>query len=282
MELGHEVIIANPRRIPTISTSNVKSDDNDAEHLARLARADRNLLCPIEHRGRQARMDLANVKGRSCLLKCRKTMVNHARGIVKSFGERITSGKNIAAKARDSLSNELLEVLEPLLQSIEAVDTQIREYDDRVKQLCRKYPETESVRAISGVCPLTALTYVLVLEDPGRFAKSRDVGPYLGLTPRRDQSGDTDKQLHITKAGNSMLRSLLVNCAQFILGPLGLDSELRRRGIAMSEKGGKNGKRRAVVATARRLAVLMHRLWSDRSASYDPFFNSSDKLEQCA
>jgi len=110
---------------------------------------------------------------------------------------------------------------------------------------------------------------VLTLEDPGRFRQSRAVGPYLGLCPRRDQSGGRDAQLRITKRGDAMLRRLLVSGAQYILGPFGPDTDLRRWGLRLAARGGKNAKKRAVVAVARKLATLLHRLWVS-GATYQP------------
>ncbi len=124
---------------------------------------------------------------------------------------------------------------------------------------------------------MTALSFVLVLEDSGRIENSRSVGPFLGLTPKRDQSGQTDKQLRITKAGNAYLRRLLVQCAQYILGEFGPDCDLRRFGLKLAERGGKNAKRRAVVAVARKLAVVMHHLWKV-GGDYDPLHQRNRKV----
>ena len=116
---------------------------------------------------------------------------------------------------------------------------------------------------------MTALAYLLTLEEPGRFEQSRSVGAYVGLTPRRDQSGQTDKQLRITQCGDGYLRQLLVTSSHYILGPFGPDSDLRRYGLRIAERGGKNAKKRAVVAVARKLAVLLHHLWKT-GVDYEP------------
>jgi len=139
-----------------------------------------------------------------------------------------------------------------------------------------KYPETELLRAIKGVGPITALAFVLILEDPERFSKSRQVGSFIGLTPSRDQSGEIDKQLRITKAGNPLLRRLLVGAAQYILGPFGEACDLRRFGLKLSARGGKNAKRRAVVAVARKLTVLLYRLWR-HGEIYGPLYTAKRK-----
>ena len=146
-----------------------------------------------------------------------------------------------------------------------------KEQDRQIREACGRYPETQWLLQVQGVGPVTALAYVLTLEEPTRFEKSRTVGAFLGLTPRRDQSGQSDKQLPITKAGNTYLRQLLVNCAHYIMGPFAQDSDLRRYGERIASRGGKNAKKRAVVAVARKLAVLLHRLWQDQS-TYQPLY----------
>jgi len=269
--LGHAVLVGNPRKLRAIWGSNEKSDVRDAEMLARIARADPKLLYPIQHRSREAQFDLLNIKARDLLVKTRKMQIAHVRCVVKSFGERISkcSAPCFPRRANEELPAELLEVLASVLGSIEELSSKITQYDKQIKQLgMEKYPETTVLRAVAGVGPITALAYVLTLEDPKRFKKSRDVGPFLGLVPRRDQSGDMDKQLSITKAGNVALRRLLVGCAQYILGAFGPECELREFGLKLAERGGKNAKKRAVVAVARRLAVILRRLWVDE-AVYD-------------
>ncbi len=278
-EMGHEVLVGNPRKLRAIWSSNEKSDVRDAEMLARIARVDPKLLYPIKHRGRESQLDLLNIKARDLLVKTRKMQIAHVRCVAKGFGERVSkcSTKSFYNHADDELSAELLDVLASVLESIKELSSKITEYEKRIKKLGKeKYPETATLQAVVGVGPITALAYVLTLEDPKRFKKSRDVGPFLGLVPRRDQSGDTDKQLSITKAGNFALRRLLVGCAQYILGAFGPDCELREFGLKLAERGGKNAKKRAVVAVARKLAVMLHRLWVDE-ASYDPFYQQSRK-----
>lgn len=273
-ELGHQVLIGNPRKLRAIWDSAYKTDVRDAEMLARLARADPKLLHAIHHRGQKAQTDLAVIKARDTLVHARTLLINHARGSVKSLGFRISACTAEAFPDRIAQESpaELLPALEPLFKSIKDLTQRIRHYDKLIKQLCdQSYPETEVLQAISGVGPVTSLAYVLTLEQCSRFKGSRDVGPYLGLTPKRDQSGQIDKQLGITKAGNTYLRRLLVGCAQYILGAFGPDCDLQRFGLKLAARGGKNAKRRAVVAVARKLAVLMHRLWKEK-AVYDPFY----------
>ncbi len=273
--MGCTILVGNPRKLRAIWDSDQKNDTRDAEMLARIARFDPDLLYPINHRGEQAQIDMELLQARDILVRNRASLINHVRGSVKSLGGRVPScnADYFHRKGEQYLPVELQEYLLPVLKIIEQLTLQIKEFDQTIEQISiQRYPETELLRAIQGVGPLTALAFVLTLDDPDRFSKSRQVGSFIGLTPRRDQSGETDKQLHITKAGNTYLRRLLVGCAQYILGHFGEDSNLRRFGLRLAARGGKNAKRRAVVAVARKLSVLMHCLWQ-RGEVYDPLYS---------
>jgi transposase len=267
-ELGHDVHVGNPRKLRAIWDADDKSDERDARILGLMYRLEPRLLHRIFHRGEKVQADVERIKARNVLVQCRTTLINHVRAAVKGIGERIPacSSASFHKRARKQLPELLKGALEPLLQAVEDLSVRIDELDAEITRLCEQdYPQTHYLRQVPGVGPITALAYVLTLEDPGRFAKSRSVGAFLGMVPRRDQSGETDKQLRITKAGNRYLRQLLVACSHYILGRFGPDSDLRRHGLALAARGGKNAKKRAVVATARRLAVLLHRLWVDQA-----------------
>ncbi len=215
------------------------------------------------------------VKSRDTLVSSRTRLINHAQGVVKTTGERLPvySSASCAKRCAEHVPDQLRSALEPIFEAIVHINEQIRDLDKKIDQLCREqYPETQRLQQVPGAGPITALSYILSIEDQKRFAKSRQVGPFLGLTPRRDQSGRVDKQLPITKAGNRCLRRLLVGSAQYILEPFGPDSELRRHGLSIAVRGGKNGKRRAAVAMARKLSVLLHRLWVSEQ-DYEPFYS---------
>lgn len=270
-ELGHEVLVANARKLALIYKSRRKSDRVDAEKLARLGRVDPKLLCPISHRGKSVAEDLSVVRARDLLVRTRTKLINHVRGAVKSVGVRLSgcTRTTLHTRAPEQIPAQIKPALEPILETIERINTQIRKLDARTAKLCQKYPETKILRQVGGVGPLIALTYVTTLEDPGRFEKSRAVGAYLGLIPARSQSGDSDPQKRISKEGDPFLRRLLVQGAHYILGPFGEDCDLRRAGMALAARGGKNAKKRAVVAVARKLAVLLHRLWKTGEV-YEP------------
>lgn len=273
---GFRVLVGNARKLRLIWGSTNKTDERDAEMLARIARFDPRLLSPIRHRSRSAHMDLAILKGRDSLVQCRTSLINFVRGTCKTAGTRLPScsAEAFAKAVIEHIPEDLLAATIPCVNTIMELTKKIRQLDSQIETLCDKaYPETNMLREIKGVGPVTSLAYILTLEDPSRFRKSRDVGPYLGLTPKRDQSGETDKPLPITKAGNTYLRRLLVSSSQYILGPFGPDCELKRHGIRIASRGGKVAKRKAVVAVARKLAIMMHNIWKNKTV-YDPFYQN--------
>lgn len=263
-EAGHEVIIANPRRVRLIAENDAKTDEVDAELLARLGRVDPGLLKPIVHRGARAQHDRVLLLARDGLVRSRTQFINQVRGFAKSMGHRMPrcSTRAFPRRVREQFDEDLFPGQSVMLDMIDRLTQEILRMDREAEQLCQKrYPETGVLRQVKGVGALTALGFVLTLEDPDRFAKSRTVGAYLGLRPRSRQSGEQQPQLRITKAGDELLRRYLVGAAQYILGPFGPDTELRRFGLKLAERGGSAGKKRAVVAVARKLSVLLHRLW---------------------
>jgi transposase len=261
---GHEVLVANPRLMEGSKRRKRKNDRIDANKLARLGRVDPQSLHPIKHRSREVRQDLVLLRARAALVAARTELINATRGLVKSMGARLPkcSTPSFGEKVKDAIPGKVREALLPLVQLADGLSACIQGYDRRVEELAsEKYGHTKLLRQVKGVGPITALAYVLTLENPERFAASRDVGPYLGLVPKQEDSGESQPQLGISKTGDTMLRQLLVGSAQYILGPFGPDTDLRRYGLRLCERGGKNAKKRAAVAVARKLAVLLHRLW---------------------
>ena len=277
-ERGFEVLVGNARKLRLIWGQDIKDDFRDARMLARICRFDPNLLYPIEHRSRGAQMDLAVLKARDLLVRSRTSMIQFVRSVVKSAGERLPScsARAFSRAVVEYIPKDLLPATVPCLNMIEEINQEIRRLDKQIETMCSEIyaEETAPLRQITGVGALTSLAFVLTLEEPSRFAKSRDVGAFLGLTPKRDQSGQSDKPLSITKAGNAYLRRLLVGAANYILGPFGPDCELRRYGERIASRGGTVSKRKAKVAVARKLAVLMHHLWKDHE-TYDPFYHAN-------
>jgi transposase len=274
--LGHEVIVANPRQLQLITASSRKDDKVDARTLARLARIDPELLRPIRHRGEKAQLDLMQIRVRAALVETRTGLVNALRGLAKSMGDRVPScDPDSLDQARlEGLPQPLREVLEPLVQQVKSLSEQIQHCDQKLEQIARsQYPETELLTQVYGVGTLIALTLVLTVEDRDRFRKSRDVGCYVGLRPKRSQSGERDPQLRITKEGDMYLRTMLVQGAHRILSRQAPQTDLKRWGLKLAERGGKNAKKRAIVAVARKLGILLHRLWVTGEV-YEPLRHS--------
>jgi transposase len=274
--LGHEVIVANARRVRAISESNRKNDKMDAQLLARLARVDPELLYPIRHRGERAQEHLAMIRARAALVDGRTGLINTVRGQAKSFGERLGAcdADQMGVEKLEKLPAGMQAALGPVLGIVEQMTEQIHEYDKQLAEIARKeYPETALLEQISGVGVLIALTFILTLDDPTRFAKSRDVGAYLGLKPKQRDSGKSQPQLSISKEGDVYLRRLLVQGAHYIMSARGPDTDLKRWGLKLAGSGSKKAKKRAVVGVARKLAVLLHHLWVS-GEEYEPLRQS--------
>lgn len=282
--LGHEVIVANARQVQLISASSRKNDRMDAQNLARLARVDPQLLRPIRHRSEKAQQDLMVIRIRAALVDARTGLVNAARGMTKATGERLPScdTDSMGEEKLEGLPESLQEALKPLVKQVESLTEKIKESDQTIEQIARRdYPETELLRQVSGVGPLIALTFVLTLEDKQRFSKSRDVGCYVGLRPKQSESGQSQPQLRITKEGDVYLRKMLVQGAHVILSRRGPDTDLKRWGLKLAERGGKNARKRAIVAVARKLSILLHSLWVSGEV-YEPLRNARARQQQRA
>jgi transposase len=282
--LGHEVIVANPSAMFAGAPRRRRNDRLDAEFLARQGRADVALLHPLTHRRLETQQDLARLRARDQLVATRTKLINHVRGAVKALGERLSacSAEAFATRAARELPVALAPALTPLLEVIADLTRRLRQAEAQLATLIReRHPAAAHLQQPAGVGPLTALAYVLLIDDPHRFRASRDAGPYFGLVPRLDASGASTPQLRISKAGDELGRRLLVSAAQYILGPFGPPCDLRRYGAAIAARGGMNAKKRAVVAVARKLAVLLHRLWIT-GATYDPDYQRTRRAPQAA
>ena len=272
-ELGLRVIVANPRKTRAIYQNERKSDRRDAMMLARLARMDPTLLHPVEHGSQEAQQDMLQLKLRDSLVRARVALINAVRFTLKSLGYPVSNPsserfhKLVLSEVPESIGEMIahnVAALAELTQRIKALEVSIS------RLAAERYPETIYLQQVSGVGPITSLYFVLKVGTPGRFQRTRDIGAFLGLCPRRDQSGETDKELRISKCGDQYLRGLLVNAAQYILGPFGTDSALREHGLRLAQEGTARAKKRAVVAVARKLAVLLLTLWKSREP-YESF-----------
>src|SRR6266496_2238510 len=240
--LGWEVIVSNPRKVRAIYQHERKSDQRDALMLARIGRMDRALLYPV-------------------------------RFSLKSLGYAVSnpSSERFHKVAMERLPERVQQMVAPSVQALAELSTRIAVLEREINVVARtKYPQTLWLQQVPGVGALTALYFVLKIEDPQRFENVRDVGAYAGLCPRRDQGGQSDPQLRISKQGDPYLRRLLVSAAQYILGPFGPQSALRAYGLMLAADGSARARKRAVVAVARKLAVLLLSLWKNRS-HYEAF-----------
>lgn len=276
-ELGHTVRVVDARKIQLISKSNNKHDKRDARTLAQLGAGVPELLGDIRHRSDQAQADLTVLLTRDHFVQLRTATINRIRGVLKSTGVTVPrmSTKTFHGRVHELVPAALQAGLMPLVDELRSLHVRIRSLDKAIDAMAARYPPVERLTPIRGVGNLTALAYVLSIDDPSRFKKSRDVGPFVGLTPRKHASGEKDPQLSITRCGNPYLRRILVQAAHYILGPFGPDCSLRRYGLRINERGGKHAKKRAAVAVARKLAVLMHRLWVGETP-YDPWHRAQD------
>lgn len=275
--MGHEVVVANPRYLEGIWKNWKKSDAEDAEHLAMLLRAEPRLLKPVKHRSESEARHMSVVRSRAVLVATRTSLINHVRSMLKTMGLRAPKCSSSAFVKRVNASLEAadLEALKGVLTCIAEADARVREYDRMLEELAKEhYPETTSLQTLPGVGPITALVFRLVIQSPERFPDSRSVAAYLGLVPRRDQSGERDPQLGISKAGDDYLRTLLVQAGHYLIGPFGQDCRLRRWGLALAGRGGKNAKKRAVVAVARKLSVVLLAMWKS-GRDFDAWHNMS-------
>ena len=245
-QLGHEVLVANPRKLRLIYQNDSKSDRVDAEYLARIGRLDPSLLAPLRHRSARAQEDLALLRSRTSLVRARTQLITHVRGSVKSFGCRLPRWGTdaFARKAEPQIPEELRPALSPLLRTIAQLTLEIKALDEQIEKTAEeRYPETRLLTQVPEVGTLTAQCFMLTIEDPARFPKARAVASYVGLRPRRADSGSISPQLRITKAGDEHLRWLLVVAAQRILGPLGSDSDLQALGPCSCGEGGQERQR---------------------------------------
>lgn len=275
---GHPVRVADARQVALITHSNAKSDKRDARTLAQLLRADPRLLSPITHRAERLQMDLTAIRMRDNLVETRTRLVSSMRGVVKATGARLTKCETTSfpQAAGEEIAEPLRPALAPVLEMVDQLNEAIYAYDCQLEHWARtRYPESRRLTQVKGVGTLTALTFLLTVADKERFSRSRSIGGYLGLRPKLGDSGESHPELRITRAGDGLLRKTLVECAHYMVGPFGEDSDLRRWGLQMivAGNGSQRARQRAVVGVARRLAVLLMSLWKS-GQSYDPLRHS--------
>lgn len=239
-----------------------KTDRNDARGLAELVRIGWYREAWV--RGASAQAIRSLLLGRRMLLATKRTLENTLRGAVKRFGLIITktAGRTFTHKAAGVLDRDpgYAAFASPILAVLHTVLDQIRCYDRQLRAIARDNETVSRLMTIPGIGHLTGLAFYSTIEDPARFKRSVDVGPYLGLTPRVHQSGEIDRTGRITKTGDGMTRSYLFEAANVILTRVTRPTPLRAWGLRLKER---TGLKKAQVAVARKLAVTMHAIWSD-------------------
>ena len=282
-EMGFKTIVGNPGKIPSITKSNTKNDRNDARELARLAIADPAMLHPVFLRDEVYQQMLRFHHARNVLLSQRTQTINQIRGFAKSMGYRIecSSTEKFHELSKADWPRELEECAWPLMGVLKTVNLKIKAYDRLIERLAERpefKPMVERVRVVYGVGVIGSTVFVAAIGGrPDRFDHTRDIGAYLGMIPKQDQSGDIDKQCHVTKAGSPFMRRLLVESAQMILHAESIDTDLKAKGLRMCLRGAKIAKRKAVTAVARSLAVLMVAMLKKPDALYVPLSERAEK-----
>lgn len=257
---GHEVFVANARQARYITEADNKSDRTDAHKLARLARMDWNLLHPITHRSEAAQRGVMLIRARAVLVRSRTMQINCLRGLVKVTGARLRKCDADDFARSVIVPKELKPIFDPVLRAVQQIDKELGVFDAKLTELGEQLPDAHRLMSVPGVGILTAVTFILTIDNPERLSNNRAAGALLGLVPKRSQSGRIDKALGITKAGDPYLRSLLVQCAQRLMQANMKDSDLRDWGLQLAGAGAAD-KKRAIVAVARKLAVLLTHIW---------------------
>jgi transposase len=276
-QAGFVVQVADPRRVALISHDPRKTDRRDAEMLARLGSGMPELIGAVHHRDERTQADISVLRARDRAVAMRTQTILLIRGLHKSHGHRLPSTSAAAFHRRvvEHIAPILQPAVRPLIAVLEQLEATIAVYDRQIGEMVEaRYPAAARLRQIPGVGPITSAAFVLTVDDPRRFRHSRQVGSWLGLCPASHASGDKRPQLPISKSGDGYLRRLLVQCAHYLLGSNGEDCDLRRYGLRLKARGGAGATQRAAVAVARKLAVLLHRLWVSQ-ASYQPLHSAA-------
>jgi len=240
----------------------------DAETLARLVRMDPALLCPVRHRSEDTQRLRGMLRVRRTLINSRTAALNTARGLLRSFGYRLPGQRPqrlARALARGAVPEELCALVAPLVLTALELDERIAALDEEVRHAGEAFEVVTRFLDVPGVGPLVALAYVLCIEDPTRFRSSRDIPSFLGLRPRMRESADRSHFGRITRHGDGEMRRLLVQAAHACLRSR-QDTDLKTWAEGLAKRV---GKKKAVVALARKLAIVLHRMWLT-GESYQP------------
>mgnify|MGYP001815055186 FL=1 len=239
-----------------------KSDRNDAAGIARIMQT--GWYREVRAKALDSHAIKALLVGRALLVKIKRDLENQIRGLLKNLGLVIGRAKmnTFASRAKELIKDKpaLVAVVEPLLKAREVIEQQVADLDRKVMRLARSEPQVRRFMTAPGIGPITALCYLATIDDPVRFNKSRNVGAYVGLTTRRYASGEIDWTGRISKCGDKLLRSYLFEAANVLLTRVAKWSTLKAWGMRIAKR---SGIRKAKVAVARKLAVILHRMWID-------------------
>ena len=258
---GCDAVIGNARKLRLISESSRKNDWNDAESIARLCRFDRKLFHPVTLRDGEHHRLYQLLRQRDALVSMRTALVNQLRGFAKAGGTMLPRrDARSFLSLRDSMPPEFLRDFKPLLKALEDLARRIAAAEAILGQFVRRHfrKMDERLQTVPGVGPVASAAFIALVPDPGRFKSAREAGPYFGLVPKQDQSGDGHRPCRITHEGSPFMRKTLVNAANALLKKSARDTALKRFGERLSRRGqGKVARRKAKVALARKLAVTM-------------------------
>jgi transposase len=263
--LGLPVICIDARHAKAVLKMQInKSDRNDAAGIARIMQT--GWFKEVRVKTIDSHLIKALLVSRALLVKIKRDLENQIRGLLKNLGLIIGRAKfNVfAVRAEELIEDrpELEAVIKPLLAARKAIEGQVADLDRKVLKLARHDVQVRRLMTVPGVGPVTALCFKATIDDPTRFKRSRSVGAYVGLTTRRHASGEVDWSGRISKCGDAMLRMYLFEAAGVLLTRVPKWSALKAWGIRLAKR---NGLRKAKVAVARKLAVILHRMWIDET-----------------
>jgi transposase len=260
-QLGLPVICIDARHAKAVLKMQInKNDRNDAAGIARIMQT--GWFKEVRVKDLDSHSVRALLASRALLVKIKRDLENQVRGLLKNLGLVIGRAKlNVFAVRAEELIEgrpELMAAVRPLLDARNAIEQQVDGLDRKVMRLARNNAQVRRFMTAPGVGPITALCFLATIDDPTRFKRSRSVGAYVGLTTRRYASGEIDWAGRISKCGDAMLRSYLYEAANVLLTRVAKWSTLKAWGIRLAKR---SGLRKAKVAVARKLAVILHRMW---------------------
>lgn len=281
--LGFSTVVANPAEVKLIVDSNAKSDKSDARKLARLALAGFDLLKPVKLRDEIYQRMLRYHESRLLLIECRNSMICQVRCYAKSCGFRIPecAAEKFHETDKSLWPTEFEQMIWPTMDAIKTLNQKIAAFNVMIKELAEQpafKKQVDRAREVHGVGLIGATVLIAAIGgDVDRFEHARDIGPYIGMVPKKSQSGDSDPQLGMTKAGNELVRKVLVECANVVMKSNARDTDLKLKGLRISSRGGKIARKKAKIAVARGIAVQIVALLKYPERPYIPLSKNGEE-----